>query len=105
MKERRRNVVPGVYELTVAADRDLQEIFEFSVEAFGEAQAVRYLSSLDKCFRRLADLPGLGRSIEALRRGYYRFEHQKHAVFYTPRQSGVLIVRVLHNRMDWETRL
>ena len=30
----------------------------------------------------------------------WRFEHRSHVVFYTEDANGVLIVRVLHARMD-----
>ncbi|MXS81833.1 type II toxin-antitoxin system RelE/ParE family toxin [Nitrosomonas oligotropha] len=30
-----------------------------------------------------------------------RFEYQSHIVFYIPKESHILIVRILHQRMDF----
>lgn len=88
------------YELTNAADRDLTNIYSYTVEQFGEQQADSYLMELDDCFNTLAEKPKLGRSAERLRPGYRRFEHRSHVVFFTEIPGGIRIVRVLHNRMD-----
>jgi toxin ParE1/3/4 len=91
--------MPSV-ELTEAADRDLSEIYAYSYRHYGEAQAERYLLDLDACFRRLAEKPKMGRSVDHIRPGYFRFGHAKHAVFYTLLSDGIRVVRVLHVRMD-----
>jgi toxin ParE1/3/4 len=93
------------FELTEAADRDLTAIYGYSYRQFGADQADRYLFALEECFARLAEFPQLGRSIDHLRRGYFRFEHASHTVFYLRTPAGVRIVRVLHERMDPERHL
>lgn len=92
-------------ELSEAADRDLTTIYSYSHQQFGERQADRYLLALEDCFARLAEMPRLGRSIESLRAGYFRFEHASHTVFYTIIPDGIRVVRVLHQRMDPERHL
>jgi len=57
-------------ELTVAAERDLAEIYEYSFREYGDRQADRYLQSLEDCFQRLAARPSMARSAEKLRPGY-----------------------------------
>lgn len=93
------------FELSEAADRDLSGIYRYSYRQFGAAQADAYLLSLERCFAQLAAFPQLGRSIAHLRRGYFRFEHASHTIFYVPLADGVRIVRVLHERMDPERHL
>ena len=93
------------FEITEAADRDLTDIYIYSHRQFGEQQADRYLLSLEECFARLAEMPKLGRSIESLRAGYFRFDHASHTIFYTIAVGGIRIVRVLHQRMDPERHL
>jgi plasmid stabilization system protein ParE len=61
------------FELTGAADRDLTEIYIYSYGQFGERQADDYLLGLESCFARLAEMADMGRSIEHIRAGYYRF--------------------------------
>ena len=48
----------------------------------------------------LGENPNLGRSVHELAEGLRRFEHQSHIVFYEPQETNILIVRVLHKRMD-----
>jgi toxin ParE1/3/4 len=93
------------FELTEFADRDLTAIYRYTYRQFGAEQADSYLLSLEQCFERLAEFPQLGRSIAQLRRGYFRFEHASHTVFYVPIADGVRIVRVLHERMDPDRHL
>ena len=88
------------YELTKAAERDLADIFHYTSDRFGEQQADSYLAGLEGCFATLTERPKLGRSAEQLRPGYRRFEHKSHIVFFIEIESGIRIVRVLHNRMD-----
>jgi toxin ParE1/3/4 len=93
------------FELTGAADRDLAAIYACSYWQFGRVQAESYFSSFYDCFTRLADLPDIGRSIEDLRPGYFRFAHASHVVFYVKIDNGIRIIRVLHERMEPERHL
>ncbi|HUO88310.1 MAG TPA: type II toxin-antitoxin system RelE/ParE family toxin [Rhizomicrobium sp.] len=51
------------YRLSARADRDLTEIYIYTFEKFGEAQADRYLLELHDCLQRLAGEPGSGRAL------------------------------------------
>ncbi|WP_454064737.1 type II toxin-antitoxin system RelE/ParE family toxin [Candidatus Nitrospira salsa] len=42
----------------------------------------------------------LGRSIDYIRKGYFRFEHENHVIFYQINQDGLSIMVVLHQKMD-----
>lgn len=88
------------YILSQAADGDINDIYLYSYEQFGEAKADACLLSLDETLKRLAVSPRLGKPIDYLRTGYRRYEHVSHSVFYKSVESGILIVRVLHNHMD-----
>ena len=93
------------YRLSVRAETDLAEIADYTVATFGIEQARRYRSDLESCFGYLAENPRLGRSAESLAPGLRRFEHRSHAIFYTGERSGVLIVRILHTKMNIGRRL
>jgi toxin ParE1/3/4 len=93
------------FKLTPRAEQDLDQIYIFSHREFGERQAEAYLLSFEQCFEKLQASPGLGRSIEHIRPGYRRYNHGSHAVFITLIPEGILIVRVLHQRMDPERHL
>lgn len=79
---------------------DLEAIAEYTIERFGIEQARVYRDELRTCFEGLAGNPKLGRRAEQFGPGLRRFEHRSHIIFYQPGDAGVLIVRVLHYRMD-----
>ncbi|MGK2871391.1 MAG: type II toxin-antitoxin system RelE/ParE family toxin [Alphaproteobacteria bacterium] len=64
-----------------------------------------YLASLEQRFEQLAVEPALGRPVPHFRPGYFRNMFLRHAIFYTRNADGVLIVRVLHQRMDFGRHL
>lgn len=88
------------YVLSQRADEDLEEIYVYSFREFGEHQADAYLLSLHDCFIALAENPGLGRDQGFILPNVFRFDHESHVIFYTVRDPGIFIVRVLHNSMD-----
>ena len=86
--------------LSGKAVSDLDGIYEFTILNFGLEQAQAYLLGLHERFQILADNPGVGRSAAQLAPDLRRHEYQSHIIFYAPKETGVLIVRVLHARMD-----
>lgn len=93
------------YALTNRAAQDLTEIYHFSVQQFGARVAGTYLNSLDLRFSQLAEQPKLGRPVPQFRPGYFRNMCLRHAIFYTQTPDGILVVRVLHQRMDFSRHL
>jgi toxin ParE1/3/4 len=47
----------------------------------------------------LADHPASGRSCDDIRPGLYRREQGKHVIFYWREPQGILVSRILHERM------
>ena len=93
------------FRLSKEADRDLRIIYRHSFEAFGEAQAEIYVDSLVGRFSLLADNPRMGRRIDHIREGYCRFEVESHTIFYKEAEGGIIVMRILHKRMDTERNL
>ncbi|WP_447969854.1 type II toxin-antitoxin system RelE/ParE family toxin [Nitrospira sp. M1] len=88
------------YRLSHRAESDLNEIADYTIDRFGIKQARRYRDNLETCFQSLAENPLIGRSAAQLAPKLRRYEIQSHVVFYTPTDTGALIVRVLHERRD-----
>lgn len=93
------------YALSRSADRDLEGIARTSAQQWGFSRAEAYLSSLHRAFEIIAQFPDVGRDASGLRPGYLRFEHERHSVFYRRAKGGVLVVRVLHVRMQPQKHL
>lgn len=72
----------NAYALSPHAVADLDDIWDYTSERWGEAQAERYVRALAHVFQRLADGPQLGRACDELRKGYRRFGCGSHIVFY-----------------------
>jgi toxin ParE1/3/4 len=81
------------------AEADLLSIGKYTLRMWGEAQTARYLDELEACCQTLADNPAMGRLCDDVRPGLRRHEHGKHVVFYRQERGGILVSRILHQRM------
>ncbi len=91
---------------TPAAVRDLDGIWDYTVERWGAEQAERYIRGIATACDRLAgcDLPGLDAG--DIRAGYRKQLVGRHVVWYRAgSDGGTDVVRILHAAMDPETRL
>lgn len=89
------------YRITQRADRDLINIYLYTLETFGFKQAEDYTQRMKWCFAALADHPRMGRLAEEVRPGVRRHEHGSHVIFYREDAAAgdILILAVLHARM------
>jgi len=89
----------AVFRFSHRAEADLMEIADYTLRTWGEEQVIRYLEDLERCCQLLADHPESGRSSHQFRPGLRRMEHGSHVVFYRQEAGGILVSRVLHQRM------
>lgn len=82
-----------------AAGRDLDAIFDYTVEHWGIEQAGRYVGSFDLAFGTLRRYPELGRP-SVRPSGYRRLRHESHFIFYRIRADVLHIERIFHVRMQ-----
>ena len=87
----------STYRLGPKGTSDLAEIFDYTVDTWGEQQAGNYVEELARCFQMLADSPGLGRACDRILPGIRRFEHGEHVIFYKPNRNGIIVSRILHH--------
>ena len=85
--------------ISVAADRDLDAIYDYTATHWGVAQASRYVGSFDAAFVGLLDRPEMGRPVSSSS-GHWRLRHESHFIYYRILPGTLRIVRVLHRRMD-----
>jgi toxin ParE1/3/4 len=93
------------YTITNRAWRDLADIWIYTEENWSEAQAKSYTRSIDAGIRAIAADPSRGRACDGLRAGYFQFSAGSHVIFYRRIETGVEVVRILHQRMDFTRRL
>lgn len=84
---------------STVAEQDLQNIIDYTVAQWGEAQADNYLSNLIASCELVEKMPKLGRSCKAIHPAAYRIERGQHVILYLQEPTGIFVCRVLHQRM------
>ncbi len=93
------------FYLTNKAVADLSEIWNYTFDAWSEMQADHYYSLLLNTCKELAENPKLGKKYDNVHVSLLGFKVNQHIIFYTPNSQGILVVRILHSRMDMQSRL
>lgn len=88
------------YVLRPRAQRDLDEIWDYTLGIWSEQQAVSYVRQIQHCLELLTFDPHLGRACDEIRTGYRRHPTGSHVIYYRIMTSGIDVVRILHQRMD-----
>ncbi len=88
------------FRLTADAKASLMQMAHYTQKTWGKRQRVTYLRMLDDCFCSLAENPMQGRSRPDLHHALRSYSAGKHIVFYVVRKGHIVIVNVLHERMD-----
>lgn len=93
------------YKTSGKSDRDIIDIYKYTAVNFGLAKADDYLIKLYQQFERLGAQPGIGQAVSISKKSYRRFEYESHMIYFRKRSKDILIVRVLHERMDAKRHL
>jgi toxin ParE1/3/4 len=93
------------YLLSRKAKADLEAIWLYGFERWSLKQADMYVAGLYDCFEMIGRMPHLGRKAFHLRAELLRFEHDSHTIFYIHKKRTVLVIRILHGKMDPERHL
>jgi toxin ParE1/3/4 len=90
------------FELASPAAADLLDIVRYTHQRWGGAQAQRYREELELALQHLSLTPDVGRRRHAIAPGLRSFSLAQHVAFYIQRKDRILVVRILHPRMDVE---
>ena len=93
------------YVLSPAAQADLDDIWDYGEANWGAARAEAYLRGIQQAVETVAADPRRGRDCSHVRAGYFKFAVGSHMLFYRCTDEAVDIVRVLHQRMDFDRHL
>lgn len=92
------------YRVSNNAQDDLQRIWRWGLEQFGEAQADAYFNKLIERFEVLAAEPYLAPAVDDIRAGYRRSVCGADSIYYRIDQGFIEIMAVL-GRQDSHTHL
>ncbi|MCC6775468.1 MAG: type II toxin-antitoxin system RelE/ParE family toxin [Hyphomicrobiales bacterium] len=70
------------YVVSPRAQRDLDEIWDYSAEHWGDQRAEQYVRELWRGIEHLASDPRRGRRCDEIRVGYYKYAVGSHVLFY-----------------------
>jgi plasmid stabilization system protein ParE len=94
------------YDITPAAEADLQEIARYTRRQWGAAQSRHYGRTLAACLERIAAGEAVRRSFSAHFPDLLTTRCEHHFIFYLqPEGRKPQIIAVLHERMDMISRL
>lgn len=93
------------YKFTEQAECDLDAIVEYTLENWGQSQAVKYVDGLEALLGNLAFTPSLGLSQDGIFKDLLSFPYVSHVVYYMKNPNGVTVIRILHKRMDTKRHL
>ena len=89
-----------MYKLSNKAAEDFETIYEYTYRNFGEYKADVYTDDMEKCLLLLSSSPQIGRTVDNIKKGVYRHNHEYHAIFYFIENDYVFILRILHQQMN-----
>lgn len=93
------------YSLRPRAREDLDSIGDYTFERWGERQEEIYLGLIHEALSSLGDDPDRGRGADDLVPGLRKVKAGRHLIFYFHSDSGIDVVRILHQSMDFERHI
>jgi toxin ParE1/3/4 len=92
------------YRLTPLAEDDLDGIWSYTLLEWSYEQAENYYDDIIDAIEKLAAGERQGRAV-SIRDGYQKYIIGKHLVFFRQSDSGIDVIRILHQRMDVDRHL
>jgi toxin ParE1/3/4 len=88
-----------------AARADLKGIARYSEREWGKVRKTQYLAAIRARFGALRHQPEIGWARRDIGAAYRSLPVGRHVIFYRIEREAVVIVRVLHQRMDASVHL
>ncbi len=86
--------------LSPAAERDVADIWHYTVERWGGDQAASYIGDIRDACQEMVAGNRVTREVE-IRAGYSKTFVGSHVLYFRITESGtIIVVRILHQRMD-----
>jgi len=86
------------------AESDLEEIWRYTFKTWSMEQADRYHAGIVSAFEEIADGWRVGLP-STVRQGYMKSRVGSHFIYYRIEDASVVVVRILHTKMDVERHL
>ncbi|HEX9776884.1 MAG TPA: type II toxin-antitoxin system RelE/ParE family toxin [Geopsychrobacteraceae bacterium] len=91
--------------LSPKATSDLSAIWDYTLAEWGIDQAEQYVRELWAVMKEQASDSSTSTDISDVRKGYRKIRSGSHVIFFKLTRAGIDVVRILHQRMDFERHL
>lgn len=92
------------FRVSAAARQDMLGIGRFTEHQWGKSKRNDYLAQLDRAFDLISENPLIGSVCDEIIQGYRKYSQGSHMIYYRV-TDRVEIIRILHERMDPDSRL
>jgi toxin ParE1/3/4 len=93
------------YELSRLAQTDLEEIWNYTAKNWSVNQANKYYETIFQEIERICQNSDIGKSIRTIKELHRIHPVKSHIIIYKLEKQSVWIDRILHKRMNIETRI
>ena len=93
------------YGLFAEAERDLESIWQYTLQKWGVEQAMQYIDELAACFQNLVEYSATLRLRTEFSPPVYIYKCNHHLIVYLCNGEYASVVRVLHEKMDIDNQL
>jgi toxin ParE1/3/4 len=91
--------------LSPRAKLDLSEIWDHTLLQWGADQAEKYVRELWSTIEHAASVSTKSVDVGDVRRGYRKSRYGSHVIFFKVTDDRIDVVRILHQRMDFERHI
>lgn len=93
------------FEISQLAELDLENIWLYTLQNWSHKQADKYYRLIISEIYSICDNPEIGKAIEELKMEHRVRKIESHIIIYKIKRDKIWIDRILHQRMDIESRL
>jgi toxin ParE1/3/4 len=94
------------FKLSLKAEIDLIEIWEYTFQNWSIEKANQYVANLFSSINSLCNNPKVGKNYEYIRKDYLGLKVNSHIIFFKIEDAGTIsIIRILHEKMDLPFKL
>lgn len=86
--------------LQSAARKDVRDLLAYTGRRWGPTQQALYNQQINEAFELLSRNPELGPAKPHLAHNIRAYHVQQHMIYYRLTSSSIVVVRILHQRMD-----
>ena len=95
----------SLIHLSPKAKIDLSGIWDYTYQEWGLEQAENYMQKLWRSMQGLIVDPATSLDIGYVRKGYRKTLIGTHVIFFKLTDDGINVIRILHQKMDFERHL